>query len=177
MLHEVERPSSLNGTASVTSGDVLPTAELPPGEWLSPPAAASQLGISERTLWRHVTAGRYHKRTVGGRAEVLVPGVAPVNPDTDSLAIAAPEPSAPVSSDTLTLAIVEELQRQHTATLALVERQADLVRCQAQEIGTATAERDAQQARADAALADRDRLAAELERERRRTWWGRLTGR
>jgi hypothetical protein len=63
----------VDGTPDLTTGELL-TADAPVvGVWLPPAAAAARLGLSERTLWRQVKAGRYHKRTLGGRSTVLVP--------------------------------------------------------------------------------------------------------
>src|SRR3954467_9804645 len=68
----------------LTDGDVVAGAELPPGEWLPPATAASRLGVSERTLWRLVKAGRYHRRVVDRKAMILVPGAVPL-PDTSAI--------------------------------------------------------------------------------------------
>lgn len=156
--------SGMSDTDSITpapdtpvTGDSIPEATkgtvIPPenqvGDWLAPAAAALRLGISERTLWRHVNAGRYHKRTVAGRAEIMAPGAReglPDNSDTVS-GIAVRQPP----DNSLALALLDDLK---------VRRQedADTIVRLASELG---AERQARQA-AEKALAD------ELAR---RPWW------
>jgi predicted DNA-binding protein (UPF0251 family) len=98
---------------TVTSGEVVSEPDVS-GEWLSPPAAADRLGMSERTLWRLVKQGRYQKRTVNRRAEILVPATVTGATGKNTGNTPAVPDRAP---DMLALAIIEELrdQRQHDA--------------------------------------------------------------
>src|SRR5215212_5309914 len=132
----------------LTSGDVVADHELPPGEWLPPATAASRLGVSERTLWRLVKAGRYHRRVTDRKAMILVPTTVPV-PDTSATsggAIVPDTSGVPVSgslsgvTDSTVSAIVGELRRQHEGSLSLIAQQAET-------IGRLTAELDAARAR------------------------------
>ena len=61
------------GVHDVTASEVLADDRQVSGEWLPPATAASRLGVSERTLWRLVKAGRYHRRVVDRKAMILVP--------------------------------------------------------------------------------------------------------
>src|SRR3954470_9299318 len=99
------------------AGEVVAGEALPAREWLPPAAAASRLGVSERTLWRLVKAGRYHRRAVDRKAMILVPGAAPL-PATGAISVPELLPdttrgmlSGNVSgvTDTAVLAIVDEL--------------------------------------------------------------------
>jgi hypothetical protein len=129
-------------------GELISKQYAGPGEWLPAGPAAVRLGISERTLWRRVDAGVIAKRSGDGRAEMYVPLL-----DVD-LSGAAPDPSGrlPVARpEPLALAIVGELERQHTVMLAREERLLERIRLQAETIG---------------------RLEAELARHRpARPWW------
>ena len=132
-----------------TTGEVIGGDQLPMGDWLPPAAAASRLGVSERTLWRLVKAGRYHKRTERGRAEVLVPASAPLPDDSASAGSTgrtvdtgayAKSGSLTAMPDGLAVAILEELSRQR-------EDDAERLTCQAETIGRLTAELDQARAR------------------------------
>lgn len=140
---------------TVTSGEVVSASDTT-GTWLSPPAAASRLGVSERTLWRHVNAGRYHKRVVAGRAEILVPEGADSLPDNSATAI------APVTPDAALLAVVAELKERRQQDADLIDRLTGRLTGQAEEIGKLKQERDD--------------LAAKLATAGRRRWrwwpWG-----
>jgi|SRR5215471_16142060 len=57
----------------VLDGTIVPAPFDGEGEWLPPVEACARLGISERTLWRRVDAGRFEKRVIRGRAEIWVP--------------------------------------------------------------------------------------------------------
>lgn len=132
----------------VTSGEVV-SEPVTSGEWLAPPAAADRLGMSERTLWRLVKQGRYQKRVENRRAEILVPlpvtGAAEESRGNVSV--------VPVSQpDTVTLAVIAELRRQHDDATERLTRQAE-------QLGALRAERDA--------------LAEQLERAQR-SWWRKL---
>jgi hypothetical protein len=129
---------------TLTAGDVVDAGDRQPGDWLPPAAAASRLGVSERTLWRLVKAGRYHRRVADRKAMILVPTTAPP-PDTSATS------GSPIVPDTVTRelsgnlsgvtdsavsAIVGELRRQHESSLALIAQQAET-------IGRLTAENEA----------------------------------
>lgn len=93
---------------TVTTGEVVSTPDTS-GEWLSPPAAADRLGMSERTLWRKVSEGRYQKRVVNRRAEILVPvPVTGATEENQENALVAPD-RAP---DSMALAVIDELKQQ-----------------------------------------------------------------
>src|SRR5215213_2107442 len=109
------------GMHDVTASEVLADDRQVSGEWLPPATAASRLGVSERTLWRLVKAGRYHRRVVDRKAMILVP-----LPDTGATSGQPPVPDttiAPLSgsmsgvTDSAVLAIVDELKRQSEASL------------------------------------------------------------
>lgn len=96
---------------TVTSGEVIDSPDTL-GEWLSPPAAADRLGMSERTLWRLVKEGRYQRRLVNRRAEILVPlPVMGANEKNEEIAVSVPDRPP----DTLGIAILNELRLQRTA--------------------------------------------------------------
>ncbi len=123
--------------------EVVPDDALPPGEWLSPAAAASHLGVSERTLWRLVGKGRYHRRVVDRKAQVLVPTSAPL-PDTGATFPAAqdaPSVSGNLAGvpDTSVLAVVAELRRQHESTQARIAAQDERIAALERENGALTA--------------------------------------
>lgn len=132
------------------------------GEWLPPAAAASRLGVSERTLWRHVNAGRYHKRVTAGRAEILVPGgtdTEPDNPATDT-GLAVPD-----RSDAALLAVVAELKERRQQDAELIDRLTDRLTRQAEEVGQVKAR-----------LAQAEQRAVDAERRLRdRRWWNPRT--
>lgn len=138
------------------SGEVVSAPDVT-GEWLPPATAASRLGISERTLWRHVNAGRYHKRIAAGRAEILVPGSGAVPDTADTPAGLA----VPDNDRHLTLALVAELSRRLDEEADRQRRLTVKTERQAQEIGRLQAERDA-------ARRERDDLAAKMKARR---WW------
>jgi hypothetical protein len=141
----------------VTSGEVVNTPDVT-GEWLSPASAASRLGISERTLWRHVNAGRYHKRIESGRAEVLVPiGSATGAPDNSAM---PPMPAVPDADRQMSLALLGELRRRLDEEADRQRRLTVKTERQAQEIGRLQAQLDAER-----------RARAEAERRRARRWW------
>lgn len=171
MLHDVEHPPTLNGSAPVTSGEVVSDAYVGDGEWLRVGPAAARLGISERTLWRRVRAGALQKRGTHDGLEVWVPlaGTAPVTEGSPPRP--APRTTLAVAgmAGAVTLAVVEELKRRLDADGERLSTLTDEIRGLERSTGRLTAERDA-------ALADRDRLADELAR-RSRTWWQRLLGR
>jgi hypothetical protein len=140
--------------------EVVDDGALPPGDWLAPATAASMLGVSERTLWRLVKAGRYHRRTVDRKALILVPRTGTV-PDTGANIPTDPAPSVAVANvsgnvsnvtDTLALAIVDELRRQHTATLVTLAEKDTIISAQAETIGSLRTERDAARASLAAAV-------------------------
>jgi ABC-type Fe3+ transport system permease subunit len=142
------------------AGEVVDEAFSGPGEWLPPADAARRLSISERTLWRRVTAGQYRRQVISGKAQILVPLAGSV-PNTAALAV----PAAP---DTLSVAIIEELRARREQDAELIaDLTAGMVR-RAEQLGEMKAQLAAERARADAAEAERDRL-----RERRWwRWWG-----
>jgi hypothetical protein len=149
----------------IVSGEVVDQSFAGNGEWLTASLAAARLGMSERTLWRRIDAGKLRKRMVAGRAEIYVP-LAGTLPATEQTEETRPPESIAVSavSDTLALAIIEELRAQRLADAErLTSLTADTQR-QAETIGTLKAE------------------AAELRRQldevRRKRWydprrWGR----
>lgn len=149
----------IHDTPERASGDVIEPTDTT-GTWLRPPAAAFRLGVSERTLWRHVDAGRYVKRIVDGRAEVFVPGEMSGVPDISAAPQSLAERREPDNSAML---VVTELQRHLTALEASRAADMDRLTRQAEEIGKLKAERDAARAEADA--------------ERAKTWWDKLRGR
>lgn len=161
------------------SGDVLPSSDTS-GIWLSPSAAAVYLGVSERTLWRHVNAGRYHKRTVSGRSEVFVPrsrGAVTDKSATESGLALTDTPG------TMTLAVIEELRRQHEATETRLTRQADDIRALAERAARAEALAESLAVERASAMLERDELRETLEQERkavadreRRPWWRKVWG-
>lgn len=124
------------------AGEVVDDDALPPGDWLPPAAAASRLGVSERTLWRLVKAGRYQRRVVDRKAMILVPTTVPL-PDTSATSATPFVPDTVATelsgissgvTDTAILAVVDELKRQSEASLALVAQQAETIGRQAAEI-------------------------------------------
>jgi hypothetical protein len=146
------------------AGELLESSEEPAGDWLPPAAAALRLGVSERTLWRMVKDGRYHKRTERGRAEVLVP-----LPDNSATAPEASLLAVRQAPDTsLSLAILDELRRQREEDTGTIVRQAE-------EIGRLRSEVEAERRQADSdrqrLTAERDAAARELEVLRSRPWW------
>jgi hypothetical protein len=145
------------------SGDIVSAPDVT-GEWLPPAAAALRLGISERTLWRHVNAGRYHKRITSGRAEILTPEGAAV-PDNSATptGLAVPDDDRQMS-----LAIIEELRRRLDTEADRQRRLSVKTERQAQEIGRLQAARAAAEQRA-ADLAERLRAAE-------RPWWRKILG-
>src|SRR3954454_8631179 len=51
-------------------------SHLPSGEWVSTNQALVQLGISERTLFRRLAAGKYRRRTLDdGRIQIWLPSL------------------------------------------------------------------------------------------------------
>lgn len=142
------------------AGDVVSASDVT-GAWLPPAAAATRLGISERTLWRDVKAGKYHRRIVDRKALILVPdsssddgrqsetGLAPL-PDTGATA----------------LALTEMAER--------LTRQANTVTRQAVQIARLTGDRQLLQSERDAAEARAADLAARLAQAEWR-WWHRWT--
>ena len=67
-------------------------------QWLPVGQAAVALGISERTLRRHLSSGSYQTRHVAGRLEVLIP--VPAMPDRLDGAMAdAPDDDRQVSGE------------------------------------------------------------------------------
>lgn len=156
-----DSPDTEENRENATSGDVIaPTGTA--GAWMRPPPAAAALGISERTLWRHVEAGRYRKRIVDGRAEVFVPGEMSGAPDSVATPQSLAERREPDNSAML---VVAELQRHLTALEASRAADMDRLTRQAEEIGRLQAERDALREQLDA---ERQARAAA---ERRRWWW------
>lgn len=115
----------------VTDGEILADDRQVSGEWLLPATAASRLGVSERTLWRLVKAGRYHRRVVDRKAMILVPlpdtGATPGEPPVPDTTIAPLSGSMSGVTDTAVLAIVDELKRQAEASLVLIAQQAETI--------------------------------------------------
>jgi AraC-like DNA-binding protein len=138
---------------TVTRGEVI-SEPVTSGEWLTPSSAADRLGMSERTLWRMVKDGRYQKRLVNRRAEILVP-VSDTSATGNATETALSLSDRP--SDTLALAVIEELRQQRQTDNDRLTRQTDEIKALAE--------------RAAAAEARADLLAAELERLRERRWW------
>lgn len=84
--------------------------------WLPPQLAARALDVSERTLRRYVTQGRYVARRDGRRLQVLIPANAMVKP----LATTADERPLDAALQTIQMlvdALMEE--RERTAALEL----------------------------------------------------------
>lgn len=141
-------------------------------EWLPPPAAALRLGVSERTLWRMIKAGRYHRRTERGRAEVRVPlpdsGARNGHSEYATTDGATPDSGAspgalvPAAPDTVALSMIEALRQRLDVDEERLTRQADELRALVAEHAALKAERDG--------------ARAELRRERRRSWWQRVWG-
>lgn len=136
------------------AGEVVSEAFDGPGDWLPPAEAARRIGVSERTLWRRVTAGQLLRKVVSGKALVLVP-VAGSVPNPSDLTV----PDAP---DGLALAVIEELRRQHDEAAERLTRQAGHIEELERQTGKLEAERD--QAR------------AEVARMQSYSWWKRLFG-
>jgi len=136
------------------SGEIVSEAFDGPGDWLPPADAARRIGVSERTLWRRVNAGQYQRKVVSGKAVILVPLAGSV-PNTAELAV-------PATPDAVTLAVIEELRRQHEESAERLTRQATKIEAQAEEIGGLKAQRDAEKARAD-----------DLARRLAWRWWHR----
>lgn len=137
------------------AGEIVSEAYAGPGDWLPLADAARRLGISERTLWRRVTAGQYQRQVRSGKAHVLVPLAGSV-PIEIGLAV-------PATPDVVTLAVIEELRRQREDDTERLTRQAAEIQALAE--------------RAAAAEAQRDLLAADLARiraERARPWLQRI---
>ncbi len=156
-------------TPEPAAGELVDRDGGQPGEWLPPAAAALRLGVSERTLWRMVRAGRYHKRTERGRAEVLVP-----LPDDSATTPDGVLPAVTLAPDTaLTLAIVDELRRQR-------EQDTDTIVRQAEELGRLRSEIETERRQADSdrqrLTAERDAARAELEARHGAPWWRRIFG-
>jgi hypothetical protein len=87
------------------------------GEWLGPPEAEQRLGISERTLYRRIAAGRLKKRVLDdGRIEVWVSV-----PVTDADSHQAPSQNGHSATDG---GFMTDSDRQHTSerALALMDR-------------------------------------------------------
>lgn len=152
------------GTAErpVTSGEVVSAPDVT-GEWLPPATAASRLGVSERTLWREVKAGRYHRRIVDRKALILVPdSSATPNEGATGLAV-APDTGA-------SLAALVEMERR-------LSRQANTVTRQAVQITRLTERLEARAESLEWTQAQLDQARAELEAMRARAalpWWRRL---
>ena len=128
------------------------------GDWLPPSEAASRLGVSERTLWRRVDAGRLNKRLVRGRAEILIPrSETDGAPETDLAVPDAPDHPARGDSE-LMLAILGELREQRGSDGQTIVRLAE-------RVGQLQAENEALTAR-----------LAHLEARERQSWWRRWLG-
>lgn len=161
-----------SGTApEAASGEVIEPSDVA-GAWLTPPAAALHLDVSERTLWRYVEAGRYHKRIVRGRAEVFIPGAQdasdslPDSPDTPNL------PAVQAPPDTgLTLAVIEELRAQRLQDADTIDRQAQRIAALEREAGTQAARANGLEAQLAAEVARRERAEQGAARLRERRWW------
>jgi hypothetical protein len=119
------------GMHDVMDGEILANDRQVSGAWLPPAAAASRLGVSERTLWRLVKAGRYHRRIVDRKAMILVPlpdtGATPGEPSLPDTTIAPVSGIVSGVTDSAVLAIVDELKRQAESSLALIAQQAETI--------------------------------------------------
>ena len=142
-----------------TAGEVVGATD--DGVWLPPAAAAVRLNISERTLWRHVNAGKLTRRTNAGRAEICISSGDAVA-GADCHVSGAMSVSAPALSPDLAR-MLTTLDALLVANGETMERQADQLVTQAEAIGRLYSERDA--------------ALAELAAERRRGWLARLFGR
>lgn len=147
---------------TVTTGEVV-SEPVTTGEWLTPPEAATRLGISERTLWRYIDQGRYHKRVRDRRAEILVP-VSGATPAPSSKTALAPTPD--------TGAILEKLEE----ITRRVSRQSMTVTRQAVQITRLTADRQRLQAERDTERERAAELQLRLAEEQGKRWWRKLWG-
>lgn len=145
------------------NGEVVDRAFAGPGRWLAVPLAALHLGLSERTLWRRINAGKLRQRAEDGRTLVYVPLSGAVPDGAAPLAGTAPDGGgalAPLSGAVpdggLAVAIVEELRRQHEEATEQLARKDVLLADLQYRLGRTEAERDA--------------LRAATERPRR-PWW------
>lgn len=153
------------GEPVTVNGEVVDQSFSGDGEWLAPNLAAVRLGMSERTLWRRIDTGKLRKRLRDGRAQVYVP-VAGRAPDTEDAPVAGRVPAtdgsalATVTPDNqaFSLAVIEELRRQHQETLDIIERQSGQIADLSRQLGSSETERDV--------------LCAELLLARR-PWWRR----
>lgn len=143
----------------VTTGEVVPPSGVS-GEWLAPPMAASRLGISERTLWRYIDQGKYHKRVRDRRAEILVP-VSGATPPPSSETALAPTPDTGAM-----LAKLDEIERRLTRQSMTVTRQAVHITRQADTIKQLRDQLAAQATALEAARGEVARL--------KRPWWRRM---
>jgi septal ring factor EnvC (AmiA/AmiB activator) len=108
------------------------------GEWLAPKDAAARLGVSERTLYRQLAAGRLRKR---------------IGPDSRPLVL-VPLTARQAASDSGRQAAEEQAER----AVALLERANAMV---AQQVAPLLAELSAMRQQLTELAEDRGRLSAE----------------
>lgn len=146
------------------------------GYWLPLGQAARKLGVAERTIRRHIDAGRYHARRRGREVLVLLPHTGQGTPDGAHRAFPLVAPTAdrrqgtPVTTDTghaatdRAVAVLERLLDEERADLVR-ERQA---RGQVEQVAAMWQERARNlEAQVEQLLA----LPAHEEPESRRFWW------
>jgi hypothetical protein len=142
------------------SGDVVSAPDVT-GDWLSPAAAALRLGISERTLWREVKAGKYHRKIEDRKALILVP-------DSGARGRQATETGLAVAPDSSANApALAELANRLTRQANTVTRQAVQITRLNADKQKLTAERDALAERLAGVERERDQLREAAERP----WW------
>ena len=168
------------GMHDVTASDVLADDRQVSGEWLPPATAASRLGVSERTLWRLVKAGRYHRRVVDRKATILVPlpdmGATPGEPSLPDTMLATPSGSVSGVTDTAVLAIVDELRRQAEASLALIAQQAETIGQLRADLAAAESRLLALAAPQSPPEAPGATIAPDLTTDAPAPWWRRWLG-
>jgi hypothetical protein len=94
------------------------------GAWQPAATAHVALGIGSKTLYRRIERGQIRsRRNEFGRIEVWVPA------DNRESTQSPPVTMAPIRPDSqsLSVAVIDELRRQHQATLEVVTRQAETI--------------------------------------------------
>ena len=142
-------------------------------DWLTVEAAAKRLGVSPATIKRRIQDSK-PVRLAGDRSVELESELIE-RPQGHEWRVRIkgallPISSAPERSDSEDASALSSVQEDSGALTALLDMVVD-IRALERENGTLRAERDAERMRADSLQAERDRLSAELERERRRSVW------